>query len=601
MGRKRKSLQSWAAEHNDLEVVVKKRKGGEEEETLVCKYCKMEMVTDPAKKPYDRIREHLASARHLKLKEERQHPTMFDVCYRQREREKTAEGAIHACVKAFCESGISLEQAEGSMGDFIRTYCPAAKTMPGVTQLRSKYLTEVFEKHMEDIREDIGDSKVSVIIDESPDVTGVPTVNTLVCFYSPNRKQKQIFLIDVTRVNACNSFTLGRVVTDAVRKVGKTWHDVIAVSSDSAEYVRKMVKDIRASEVVKTVHVRDVPHLLHVTVNHALSSDSVSDVRKVVTKFGAVFKHANKLLSEYYALCVANGVEPADVKRPAAVVPHRWGSFFSCLETTVEFWDCLTEVVEQHAESNNKARDIVDLLNGRKALLYAKAVLLLECLRPIIEIQRNLESGKLLLPEYNYLYSVKLPEVFRSIKETSGSSQTSKTLLVIMPREVSTEAKKACKEFSQKLLEKWGSTTRRNLSEAGPALDQTDIWEKSEVLDPQKKIFCNPDFNTYKDFFSLATDINDELRQQFDMYMQEPPPANSHLQTIQYWDAVQEQYSSLSKAALALLCMPTGSCDVERSFSKLRYLQRPDRSAMGNTLLSMQLILYVNGSYRKPK
>ncbi|KAL3199491.1 hypothetical protein MRX96_053714 [Rhipicephalus microplus] len=65
MGRKRKTLDDWCKEHEDLLIATKDSEGTR---TLMCKYCNAKMVTDPAKKPYDRIREHLMSSRHMKFK-----------------------------------------------------------------------------------------------------------------------------------------------------------------------------------------------------------------------------------------------------------------------------------------------------------------------------------------------------------------------------------------------------------------------------------------------------------------------------------------------------------------------------------------------------
>lgn len=52
---------------------------------------------------------------------------------------------------------------------------------------------------------------------------------------------------------------------------------------------------------------------------------------------------------------------------------------------------------------------------------------------------------------------------------------------VIMFREVSTEAKKACSVFLQEPLEKQGNMARYSLREVSPVLDQTDTLEESEV------------------------------------------------------------------------------------------------------------------------
>lgn len=89
---------------------------------------------------------------------------------------------------------------------------------------------------------------------------------------------------------------------------------------------------------------------------------------------------------------------------PSSVAPLR-GSFLSCLGTRVEFCNCLTEVVKQHVGSNNKAKDIIDPINSYKTLLYAVAILLLECLQFVIEIQHNLESRTLPHISISFLWS----------------------------------------------------------------------------------------------------------------------------------------------------------------------------------------------------
>ncbi|KAH7957454.1 hypothetical protein HPB52_019091 [Rhipicephalus sanguineus] len=206
------------------------------------------MVTDPAKKPYDRIREHLMSSRHKKFKTASKEAetagtsqqTLFDMSCRQRAKETEADGVIHDFVRALAYSGISMHQADGPLGDFARKYCKAAKTMPTGQRLRLKYLKEAFDKDMEKIRYDMRDVKVSVIVDESPDITGVPTINTLLCYYSQKNVKKHVVLVDVDRVNASNSYTVASAVSKALLTVGKTWKDVVAVATDSAEYMRKM-------------------------------------------------------------------------------------------------------------------------------------------------------------------------------------------------------------------------------------------------------------------------------------------------------------------------------------------------------------------------
>ncbi|KAG0415129.1 hypothetical protein HPB47_007701 [Ixodes persulcatus] len=215
------------------------------------------MVTDPAKKPYDRIREHLASSHHKKFKMSTQEaekagtsqPTLFDVSCRQRANETEADGVIHDFVRALAYSGISMNQANGPLGEFVRKYCKAAKTMPTGHRLRLKYLKETFDKVMLKICDDMRAVKVSAIVDEFSDITGVPTINTLLCYYSQKTMKKQVVLVDVDRVNASNSYTVAKVVSKALLSVGKTWMDVVAVATDTAENMRKM-KSVKLKRII---------------------------------------------------------------------------------------------------------------------------------------------------------------------------------------------------------------------------------------------------------------------------------------------------------------------------------------------------------------
>ncbi|KAH7982861.1 hypothetical protein HPB52_007704 [Rhipicephalus sanguineus] len=248
------------------------------------------MVTDPAKKPYDRIREHLMSSRHKKFKTASKEAetagtsqqTLFDMSCRQRAKETEADGVIHDFVRALAYSGISMHQADGPLGDFARKYCKAAKTMPTGQRLRLKYLKEAFDKDMEKIRDDMRDVKVSVIVDESPDITGVPTINTLLCYYSQKNVKKHVVLVDVGRVNASNSYTVASAVSKARLTVGKTWKDVVAVATDSAEYMRKMVREICQAEGIQILHVKDIAHLIHPNFGPHNYSSSLAVIFNVI-------------------------------------------------------------------------------------------------------------------------------------------------------------------------------------------------------------------------------------------------------------------------------------------------------------------------------
>lgn len=96
-------------------------------------------------------------------------------------------------------------------------------------------------------------------------------------------------MLDVSNVAVSNSVSIALVLAKSLQQCDK-WSDVIAIRSDSAQYMLKMVNDIHVGEgVSKLLHVTDIAHLIHVAVDTALSCSAMSDARKVVIKFGALF------------------------------------------------------------------------------------------------------------------------------------------------------------------------------------------------------------------------------------------------------------------------------------------------------------------------
>ncbi len=106
--------------------------------------------------PWDRVHEHLSSKRHAKMKvnyekriaEGKQQLTMYDAEVRSKTREKEHQGAIYDFVHAMTFCGLQMTQADSFLGDFVKKYSPALRSMPGSQQLSNKYLKEVYDDHM---------------------------------------------------------------------------------------------------------------------------------------------------------------------------------------------------------------------------------------------------------------------------------------------------------------------------------------------------------------------------------------------------------------------------------------------------------------------
>ena len=204
----------------------------------------------------------------------------------------------------------------------------------------------------------MADTKVSIIMDESPDVIGRQTVNTLFCFYDMNKNSKQIVWVDTSILRAVNSTSLslslllGRILQD----------DLLAISSDSAEYMSKLVKDLQKSQCPQLIHIKDIAHLIHVTVDHALHSPSMNIVRQVDIRFGAVFKHASKLERVFYDICHENGLADEAISKPPSVAPTRWFSFYKSAVVVRRLWQDLLAFIDSSESSGEKVNELCMLV-----------------------------------------------------------------------------------------------------------------------------------------------------------------------------------------------------------------------------------------------
>jgi hypothetical protein len=604
MPRKRKRATDWAKEFSDdLETREKKRNTeNDSETTLVCRYCSVEIDVDPKKKPWDRIKEHLASSRHKRLKENykkridaNKQLTLFETEVRQRKKEKEAESATHDFVRALSYSAISLNHADGFLGKLFKRYCPAARCMPTRRQLEQKYLPEVYAQHKELIKQKINNRKLSIISDESPEVLGRPAVNTLFCYHNKEKNTKEVVLADTSILRAVNSTSLSVLLSKVLGEYGKGFRDVMAISSDSAEYLSKLVRDLQMSYNQKLLHIKDIPHLIHVAIDFAIQSKAMADIRQVVIKFGAIFKHAAKLERLFYQICQGNGLSDEETCKPPAVVPTRWFSFYHSATITRRMWQHLLTFIDSPQCQGENANALKTLLGDDKhrQFLLIKLVFLLENLGPVHEIQKELESGDPMLHRMYHKVNVQLQtEIATKASEDISLGTETTTLLSVLSASDARILKNTLIDFNQTLARKWQATCERNLNP--DVCGSEGIWKKAIVLDPFLKPSQSQSFSNYLSMFEIVEDDHTVLESEFNNYLHEPCPENPEIKILTYWKGVTQLYPKLSDAALQLLSLPNGSADVERSFSKLRKLQDPTRARMNESTLCMQMTLYVN-------
>jgi hypothetical protein len=263
MPRVLKDATYWANKFTDFKSGINE----DAEPYVTCKFCCTKISIIPGKKPSTRIKEHLASPRHNTLKDKHtksktKQLTLADTQERNKEKENEREGAIYDFVRSLLYSGKSLFTADGPIGENYRKWVPAARTMPYGKGLR-KYQTAIYNEEINAIIRDMKDEPVCLITDESPDFLGEPYLNTLVSYYSKSEECTKLYLIDVQKLSdAASSYTVGTALNRCIFKINKKWHDVIALCSDSASYMVKLVDDLNKTHGTDIVHIRDLAHCM---------------------------------------------------------------------------------------------------------------------------------------------------------------------------------------------------------------------------------------------------------------------------------------------------------------------------------------------------
>ncbi|KAH7950069.1 hypothetical protein HPB49_019331 [Dermacentor silvarum] len=127
-----------------------------------------------------------------------------------------------------------------------------------------------------------------------------------------------------------------------------------------------------------------------------------------------------------------------------------------------------------------------------------------DALGPLLEAQKTLESGKLLMPSFDHLVNVKLQQIVGELSAMIGKSDQAKAVLSMLPKRSANLVKTCSEEFCTKLATKWRCTLGRNVSEKEE--NQLTLWKLGAVLDPFQKRLLGQSFEDYRPLFMSVTD-----------------------------------------------------------------------------------------------
>lgn len=192
------------------------------------------------------------------------------------------------------------------------------------------------------------------------------------------------------------------------------------------------MRDLQQSYCAQLLHIKDIAHLVHVTIDHAIHSLPMNDVRKVVIQFGGIFKHASKRERLFYDICRRNNLTDEESHKPPSVTPTRWFSFYKSAVAVRRLWSVLLSFIDDRESSEDKVNELHMLLGDqrKRQILLVKLIHLIETLAPIHALQEVLESSKAMLHQIFHLVNVRLQAEF-SAKLTDEPQLNADTTMVV--------------------------------------------------------------------------------------------------------------------------------------------------------------------------
>ncbi|KAJ1169172.1 hypothetical protein NDU88_001078 [Pleurodeles waltl] len=532
--RRLKNAEDYVRAHPDLSV-----EEGSGRKLLMCKYCRVS-VPIISGKTASRIKDHLSSKTHLKLKtmyssddDLGQEPVAEMKPSFKREHEE--KDLAHEFTRALVQSGTSLDQADGPIGDLFRKFAPAGEKIPTSTEMYCKYLPEVFKADLDHITALIsGGIKISVTVDETPEMLGDPAVAVLFTFCdAENGWVRRTVMADLDIVETCNAVSISALLQKVLERFHKNWSDVVCIGSDSATYMKKLCDDLgKTVPEFKAIHVRDPCRLLDGVLKAALhSSELMRNAVDFVVHADTLFRYARKLKQKYFSFCTLYGM----TGKMIPTVSSRWSvSLLDAVNAILSMWRPFTEFVLSDS-ADRKCDFLRTHIDNeiKKNTMYCTLRFLQENMPALGDIIKKLEG------ENTYIYQVYNAvgvEVKLLLEKKLGDTfndfgYVTCALLECLPLGQQRTVEEMFRIYYSTMYDKWQVIMCRNLPSATMSFEvnEASLWYSVQVLDPFRKAEMPQNFEKYKFIFDCF-DSRECICRQFNEYVAEGVPEYDHLQ-----------------------------------------------------------------------
>lgn len=287
---------------------------------------------------------------------------------------------------AFLKEGIPLHKLEnGPLRDIFDKYCSVK--LPSVRTLR-RMVPQLCEKNLEEIRENIGDSRIWLSVDEATDSLGRYIANVVVGKLDPDNVQKG-YLIYVAQLEKTNASTIVQTVQEALRILWQgapnTAGRLLLLVTDSVAYMLsagKILKDIYP----KVIHETCLAHGLH-RVAEAIREEHPK-VNMLISAGKKIFLKAPKRVEAFRK-------HLPGVALPPEPIITRWGTWLSAVSWYVKHFEGFKTVVKELEDDSGAVRKAKHAIND--PALFPQLLFLEANFKSIPQVIEQLQSQNILL------------------------------------------------------------------------------------------------------------------------------------------------------------------------------------------------------------
>jgi hypothetical protein len=226
------------------------------------------------------------------------------------------------------KSNIPLAKTDcPAVPSFLLKHCINGGSIPKQSQLREKYMSEVYSDQVTAVKAKLAGQPVAVIFDETPDPQGRCILNILIAPLCVDDNGKMhSYLCDTVFLKTVDHKTVSQAVVKTLQEYNINNDNVIVFNTDNAAYMLKAYSDCLSVLYPNVVHITCLAHIMNL-VGEAFRKPFTA-LNEFIRTFSAVFFRAGARKRRYLDYLVSCNMKPLMCPDPCGT---RWGSWFYAL------------------------------------------------------------------------------------------------------------------------------------------------------------------------------------------------------------------------------------------------------------------------------